>query len=100
MANGYQVVAETRRIEKDFHNTLDRLTEEQRTSLRSTLQNDPKGNAATHWKIKKVKQDIWQCDLPSGYRLAYTVEDTPVKVVLILFAGNHDDAAVFLRRKS
>jgi hypothetical protein len=100
MTEAYQIQAESGRIEKDFHKIIARLTKEQHASLRNILHNDPKGSAATHWKIKKVKQDVWQCDLPSGYRLEYTVLDTPMKVVLVLFCGNHDDAQAFLRSKS
>jgi mRNA-degrading endonuclease RelE of RelBE toxin-antitoxin system len=48
--------------------------------------------------MKKVYRDIWQLDLPSGYRLEYTVVDTE-RVVLVLFIGNHDDAAAYLRGK-
>lgn len=95
----YQVVTQSSRVEKDVHRVLDRLTPTQRNSLEQTLKDNPKGTAATHWKIKKVKRGAWQCDLPDGYRMAYTVLDQPAKTVLILFAGNHDDAASFLHRK-
>ena len=37
-------------------------------------------------------------DLPSGYRLEYTVLDKE-RVVFVLFIGNHDDAAAYLRGK-
>jgi mRNA-degrading endonuclease RelE of RelBE toxin-antitoxin system len=47
---------------------------------------------------KKVHKDIWQLDLPSGYRLEYTVLDKE-RFVLVRFIGNHDDAAAFLRAK-
>src|SRR5687768_16898617 len=96
--NSYQVVTQTRRTEKDVHRVFDRLTPIQRDTLEQTLKNDPKGTSASHWTIKKVKKDIWQCDLPDGYRMAYTVMDKPTKGVLILFTGNHDEAAAFLRR--
>ena len=99
MPEEYTLQAESSRSEKDFHKLLQRLTKEQRTSLQNILTNDPKGTAGTHWKIKKVKRDVWQCDAPDGYRIEYTVVNTPEKIVLILFAGSHDDAAIFLRGK-
>ena len=99
MTSAYQLLTHSRRIEKTVHRVLDRLTPPQRENLEQTLRKDPKGTAATHWTIKKVKKDVWQCDLPDGYRLAYTVLDRPSKTVLILFAGDHDDAATFLRGK-
>lgn len=43
-------------------------------------------------------KNVWQCDLSDGYRIAYTVLDNPEKTVIILFAGDHDDAAAFLWR--
>jgi mRNA-degrading endonuclease RelE of RelBE toxin-antitoxin system len=98
MSAVYSVLADSRRIEKDVHQVLDRLSEQQRVALRHTLTHHPKGSAVTHWKIKKVKPDVWQCDLPDGYRIAYTILETPAKVVLILFAGSHDAAAAFLRK--
>ena len=44
----------------------------------------PKGSSETHWTIKKVGRNIWQLDLPSGYRLEYTAVDAD-HVVLVLF---------------
>jgi mRNA-degrading endonuclease RelE of RelBE toxin-antitoxin system len=49
-------------------------------------------------KARKVYRDIWPLDLPDGYRLEYTVVDAD-HVVLVLFIGNHDDAAAYLRGK-
>lgn len=99
MNEPYQVLTESRKTEKSVHSTFERFSPEQLTSLENILRNDPKGTMSTHWKIKKVKRNIWQCDLPEGYRIAYTVIDKPIKTVVILFAGNHDDAAAFLRSK-
>jgi hypothetical protein len=42
-----------------------------------------------------VYRDIWQLDLPGGYRPEHTVVDKE-RVVFILFIGNHDDAAAYL----
>jgi hypothetical protein len=49
-------------------------------------------------QLSKVYKDIWQLDLPSGYRLEYTVLDKE-HYALVRFIGNHDAAAVFLRAK-
>ena len=99
MASVYQTLTHSRRIEKDVHRILGKLNQQQRKTLESILRNDPKGTTSTHWKIKKVKKDVWQCDLVAGYRMSYTVIDKPTKTVLILFAGSHDAAAIFLRRR-
>ena len=94
----YKVIGNSRRIEKDFLKIINSFTEEEQNTIWQILLNDPKGSGATHWTIKKVHKDIWQLDLPRGYRLEYTVLDKE-HYVLVRFIGNHDDAAVFLRAK-
>jgi mRNA-degrading endonuclease RelE of RelBE toxin-antitoxin system len=94
----YRVLANSNRIERDFLRIITGFSAEEQQTIWHILQTYPKGSTATHWTIKKVYRDIWQLDLPSGYRLAYTVVDTD-RVVLVLFIGNHDDAAAYLRGK-
>jgi mRNA-degrading endonuclease RelE of RelBE toxin-antitoxin system len=94
----YKVIGNSRRIEKDFLKTLTSFSEEEQDTIWQILLNNPKGREATHWTIKKVGKDIWQLDLPGGYRLEYTVLDKQ-RFVLVLFIGNHDDAAAYLRGK-
>jgi hypothetical protein len=65
----YKVIGNSRRIEKDFLKIINSFTEEEQNTIWQILLNDPKGSGATHWTIKKVHKDIWQLDLPSGYRL-------------------------------
>jgi len=94
----YRVLARGSCIEKDFLRIITGFSEEEQKTIWQILQTYPKGSGATHWTIKKVYRDIWQFDLPHGYRLEYTVLDTD-RVVLVLFIGNHDDAAAYLRGK-
>jgi mRNA-degrading endonuclease RelE of RelBE toxin-antitoxin system len=94
----YRVLANSNRIEKGFLRIITSFTEEEQGTIWQILRNNPKGSSATHWTIKKVHKDIWQLDLPSGYRLEYTVLDKE-RVVFVLFIGNHDDAAAYLRGK-
>ena len=94
----YQVIGHSSRVGKDFYKALDKLSDEQRQDIEKTLTENPKGTASSHWTIKKVKKNIWQCDLPDGWRISYCVLDKPVKQVVVLFADNHDDEAKFLRR--
>jgi mRNA-degrading endonuclease RelE of RelBE toxin-antitoxin system len=93
----YRVLANSSRIEKDFLRIITSFSEEDQTAIWQILRNTPKGTSATHLTIKKVYKDIWQLDLPSGYRLEYTVLDKE-RVVFVLFIGNHD-AAAYLRSK-
>jgi mRNA-degrading endonuclease RelE of RelBE toxin-antitoxin system len=94
----YKVIGNSRRIEKDFLHIINSFSAEEQNTIWHILLNDPKGSAATHRTIKKVQKDIWQLDLPNGYRLEYTVLDKD-HFVLVRFIGNHDDAAAFLRAK-
>jgi mRNA-degrading endonuclease RelE of RelBE toxin-antitoxin system len=94
----YRVLANSSRIEKDFLRIITSFTEEEQNTIWQILRTTPKGSEATHWTIKKVYRDIRQLDLPHGYRLEYTVVDTD-RVILVLFIGNHDDAAAYLRGK-
>jgi mRNA-degrading endonuclease RelE of RelBE toxin-antitoxin system len=94
----YRVLANSSRIEKGFLRIITGFSEDEQKTIWDILRTYPKGSSATHWTIKKVYRDIWQLDLPSGYRLEYTVLDAD-RVVLVLFIGNHDDAAAYLRGK-
>ena len=94
----YRVLTNSRRIEKDFLRIITGFSEDEQNTIWQILRTRPKGSGETHWTIKKVYRDIWQLDLPHGYRLEYTVVDAD-RVVLVLFIGNHDDAAAYLRGK-
>ena len=94
----YRVLTNSRRIEKDFLRIITLFSKDEQNTIWQILRTQPKGSRETHWTIKKVYRDIWQLDLPHGYRLEYTVLDTD-RVVLVLFIGNHDDAAAYLRGK-
>ena len=94
----YRVLSNSRRIEKAFLQIITTLSEDEQNTIWQILRLTPKGSEETRWTIKKVYRDIWQLDLPDGYRLEYTVVDTD-RVVLVLFIGNHDDAAAYLRGK-
>lgn len=94
----YKVLGNSRRIEKDFLKIINSFSQDDQNAIWQILRSDPKGDTSSHWTIKKVYRDIWQLDLPRGYRLAYTVLDKE-HVVLARFIGNHDDAAAFLRAK-
>jgi hypothetical protein len=94
----YRVLTNSRRIEKDFLRIISGFSEDEQNTIWQILRTHPKGSGETHWTIKKVYRDIWQLDLPSGHRLEYTVVDSD-RMVLVLFIGNHDDAAAYLRGK-
>jgi hypothetical protein len=94
----YKVIGNSRRIEKGFLQIINSFSEEEQNTIWQILLNNLKGSEATHWTIKKVSKDIWQLDLPNGYRLEYTVSDKE-HWVLVRFIGDHEDPAAFLRAK-
>ena len=50
--------------------------------------------------LKKLQnRDIWQIDLPDGYRLRYYV-DEPERVVYVVYLGPHPDGAVEGRERA
>ena len=94
----YKVLGQSGRVEKSFFEVLNKYTQEEQAKIWHILLENPKGSQATHWTIKKVGKSIWQLDLSYGFRIIYSVLDKD-QAVLIVFAGNHDDAAAYLRRK-
>ena len=94
----YKIQSLSRRIDKQFDKVMSRFSDEEVEKIKEELQREPKGNTASHRKIKKVAPTIWQYDLPEGYRLEYTVVDD-LETIFLLFIGNHDDAAAYLRGK-
>jgi len=70
-----------------------------KSKIITTLSTSPKtttSQSSVSGRIQK-KGKFWQYYVSSGNRIIYDVIDKPIKVILILFAGSHDDAAVFLR---
>lgn len=92
-------------VKKSKQNTIERilneLSDKDKQKVLDVLCNTPKGNQHTHTIIKKVHRNLWQYDVPgnNGYRFIYGVTTKPQKEVHIVFTGNHDDAATFLRNK-
>lgn len=95
----YAIHAKSSKVEKSFDNLLSPLSEKVRSKIIKTLSNSPKtttSHGEAQGKIEK-KNKFWQYYVSSGDRIIYDVIDRPNKLVLILFAGNHNDAAIFLR---
>lgn len=97
----YEIIVH-RSKKKIVEKILSYLSSEDRQEVRTILCTSPKGSPNTHTIIKKVHSQLWQYDVPGnkGYRFIYGVSSKPRKEVHIIFAGNHDDASTFLRRKN
>jgi mRNA-degrading endonuclease RelE of RelBE toxin-antitoxin system len=94
----YKIQGVSKKTNKRLIERLSRFSDEEVAAIKNELANKPKGNPASHWKIKKVAPNVWQYDLPQGFRLEYTVDDA-LEVVFILFTGSHNEAAAYLRSK-
>ncbi len=96
----YAIYAKSSKIEKAFDNLLASLSEKVKSKIIKTLSNSPKttpSHGAIQGKIEK-KNKFWQYYVSSGDRIIYDVIDKPKKIVIVLFAGNHNDATTFLRK--
>lgn len=95
----YVLRAKSSRVEKAFDKLISPLSEEVKSKIITTLSTSPKtttSQSSVSGRIEK-KGKFWQYYVSSGDRIIYDAIDKPVRVVLILFAGNHNDAAIFLR---
>jgi len=82
---------------KRFKKLLNSLSTNDSKKLKLFLQSTPKGNKTSHTTCKKIKNN-YQFDVPGakGNRVIYRVFDDS-KTVLLLFAGNHEDAKSFIK---
>lgn len=95
----YVVHAKSSKVEKAFHKLITPLSEKVKSNIITTLSTSPKTTTSQSSVLGRIekKGKFWQYYVSSGDRIIYDVIDKPTKAVLILFAGNHNDAAIFLR---
>lgn len=95
----YVLQAKSSRVEKAFDKLISPLSEEVKSKILTTLSTSPKTTTSQSSVLGRIekKGKFWQYYVSSGDRIIYDVIDKPVKAVLILFAGSHNDAAIFLR---
>lgn len=96
----YQIYAKNRSVEKDFEKLLKSLSEQQQTNMMTVLAHSPKATQASGAVLNKIEKrgKYWQYFPTGGDRVIYDViESKDSQQVLILFAGNHDKAKIFLR---
>jgi len=95
----YVIRAKSSKVEKAFDKLMSPLSKEVKSKIITTLCTSPKtttSQSTIQGRIEK-KGKFWQYYVTSGDRIIFDVIDKPAKTVLILFAGNHNDAAIFLR---
>jgi len=95
----YDIRVKSSKVEKAFDKLFSELSEEVKSKILTTISTSPKtttSQGSIKGRIEK-KNKFWQYYVSSGDRIIYDVIDKPTKVVLILFAGSHNDAAIFLR---
>ena|SRR5438128_805062 len=97
----YQIYAKNKSVEKDFDNLIKSLSEQQQKTMMTVLATSPKSTQASGQVLNKIEKRgrYWQYFPSGGDRVIYDIiEDKTVKQVLVLFAGNHDAAKIFLRK--
>ncbi len=97
----YQIYAKNRSVEKDFEKLLKSLSEQQQANMMTVLAASPKATQASGAILNKIEKRgmYWQYFATGGNRVIYDVMETKDnKQILILFAGNHDKAKIFLRK--
>jgi len=95
----YVIHAKSSKVEKAFDRLLSPLSDTIKSKIIKTLAISPKtttSQSSITGKIEK-KRKFWQYYVTGGDRIIYDVVDRPKKIVIILFAGNHNDASIFLR---
>ncbi len=96
----YQIYAKNRSVEKDFEKLLRSLSKQQQINMMTVLATSPKATHASGSVLNKIEKRgrYWQYFATGGDRVIFDVIETKdAKQVLILFAGNHDKAKIFLR---
>jgi len=97
----YQIYAKNRSVEKDFEKLLKSLSEQQQITMMTVLASSPKATQASGVVLNKIEKRgrYWQYFPAGGDSVIYDViESKDSQQVLILFAGNHDKAKIFLRK--
>lgn len=95
----YVIRAKSSKVAKAFDKLLFSLSHEIKSKIVTTLSMSPKTTTSQghiRGRIQK-KGKFWQYYVTSGDRIIFDVIDKPEKTVLILFAGSHNDAGIFLR---
>jgi hypothetical protein len=98
----YQIYAKSRSVEKDFEKLLGSLSKQQHINMMTVLATSPKATQASGAVLNKIEKRgrYWQYFATGGDRVIFDVIETKdTKQVLILFAGNHDKAKIFLREQ-
>lgn len=95
----YALRAKSSRVEKAFEKLISPLSKEVKSKIITTLSSSPKTTTSQSSILGRIekKGKFWQYYVTSGDRIIYDVIDKPAKTVLVLFAGKHNDAAIFLR---
>lgn len=95
----YVILAKSTKIEKSFDKLIKPLSDKVKSTIFQKLSKSPKtttSDRSINGRIEK-KGIFWQYYVSWGNRIIYEVIDKPNKTVVILFAGNHNDAKIFLR---
>lgn len=83
---------------KKVKTVLASQSDEDTERCKEFLRNTPKNIHEKEIKKLKGRKKLWEYRFSDGSRLVYRVHDSPIKVVLIYFAGDHKDTQTFIRQ--
>lgn len=95
----YGIFTYSSQIEKSYKRLMKKLSPDVQKSIIEVLSESPRATrtyGVTKRKIEK-KGKLWQLYITGGDRIIYDVLEKPKKIVLIHFAGNHNEASRFLK---
>lgn len=100
----YAVYPKNKSVERNYHELISSLVKAEQQKLMTTLAKYPKGfpQSSRIENIGRVekKGKFWQYYAPNGHRVIYSVWDKPLKQVQVQFAGDHEEAAIWLRNNA
>lgn len=100
----YDIYAKNKGVERDFDNLISLLEDSEKRKLMTTIAKYPKGvpRSSRIENVGRVEKRgmFWQYYAPDGYRVIYDVRDKPLKQVQVKFAGDHEEAAIWLRQNA
>jgi hypothetical protein len=99
----YEIRTNGKKVEKQFIKLLQNLTIGIKARMKKALTETPypsptyKNASTINTKIEK-KGKIYCYEITGGDRILYDIYEKPIKVVMILFAGNDKDEQRFLKK--
>lgn len=95
----YEIRFKGSKTEKNFKQLLKKLSPQVKSRLKDTLENNPYPSATHGTSLNKVERKgmLYGYEVSGGDRILYDVFETPLKAVLIHYAGDDDGEIRYLK---